>query len=413
MRRGMIQAFIAASVGRVRQRVPMSGRTLALVGVLVPLLAMLIYVALRSGPLAPVPVTVITVENQSITPALFGIGTVEARYIYRIGPTVAGRVKRVDIQVGDRVRAGQLLGEMDPVDLDERIQAQAAALKRAEAAALASEAQLQEAMARKTYAAAQARRYEKLLQSKLTSEEAVEARHQERQIAVAGYNAASANLDAAHQELVRMRADLHGLNQQRENLRLIAPVDGLVTARYAEPGTTVVAGASVIELIAPDSLWIDTRFDQLSVTGMAAGLQARIVLRSRSNEILPGQVLRVEPVADAVTEETLVKIVFNKMPASLPPLGELADVTVAMPALPAHPTVPNASLQRVDGKLGVWRVASAKAQFVEVNVLASDLDGQVQVDGLNVGDRVVVYSQRAISAHSNIDIVDRIPGVKP
>jgi len=71
----------------------MNRHTLA---VLVPLAALFIYVVLRSGPLTPIPVTVCGVETRSITPALFGIGTVEARYTYKIGPTVAGRVKRVD-----------------------------------------------------------------------------------------------------------------------------------------------------------------------------------------------------------------------------------------------------------------------------------------------------------------------------
>jgi multidrug efflux pump subunit AcrA (membrane-fusion protein) len=93
-------------------------RTLVVLVVLLPLLVLFIYVALRSGPLAPVPVTVARVENRSISPALFGIGTVEARYSYKIGPTFAGRVKRLSVQVGDRVKAGQVLGEMDPVDLD-------------------------------------------------------------------------------------------------------------------------------------------------------------------------------------------------------------------------------------------------------------------------------------------------------
>jgi multidrug efflux pump subunit AcrA (membrane-fusion protein) len=79
------------------------GRSLALIGVLVPLLALFVYVALRSGPLAPVPVTVAAVEAQSITPALFGIGTVEARYTHKIGPTFAGRVNQLDVIVGDLV----------------------------------------------------------------------------------------------------------------------------------------------------------------------------------------------------------------------------------------------------------------------------------------------------------------------
>ncbi|MFU8832749.1 MAG: biotin/lipoyl-binding protein, partial [Wenzhouxiangella sp.] len=98
-----------------------------------PLLALFVFVVLRSGPLAPVAVTVATVEARPISPAHFGVGTVEARFTYRIGPTFTGRVKRLDVHVGDRVRAGQLLGEMDPVDLDDRIRAQESALKRAQA----------------------------------------------------------------------------------------------------------------------------------------------------------------------------------------------------------------------------------------------------------------------------------------
>jgi len=140
----------------------MNGRKLALIVVLVPLLALFVFVVMRSGPLAPIPVTVTNAESRAIAPALFGIGTVESRYTHKIGPTAAGRVKQVDVQVGDQVRAGQALGEMDPVDVDDRIAAQMSALKRAEAAVLGADAQTQEAVARRNYAGKQAGRYEKL-----------------------------------------------------------------------------------------------------------------------------------------------------------------------------------------------------------------------------------------------------------
>ncbi|HEU0219639.1 MAG TPA: efflux RND transporter periplasmic adaptor subunit [Gallionella sp.] len=391
----------------------MNGRKLALAAVLAPLLALFVYVALRSGPLAPIPVTVAAVENRSIAPALFGIGTVESRYTHKIGSTAAGRVKRVDVQVGDYVRAGQALGEMDPVDIDDRIAAQTAALKRAEAAALAADAQVQEAAARKAYAEKQAARYEKLLQVRAVSEEGAGAKRQEYQIAEAGFAAARANLDAAHQELARIRSDHAGLIRQRTNLRLVAPVDGLVVARNADPGTTVVAGQSVVEIIDPASLWINVRFDQLRTSGLRAGLPVRIALRSRAGQALAGRVLRVEPLADAVTEETLAKVVFDGLP-ELPPIGELAEVTVALPELPAAPVVPDASVQRTDGRLGVWLVEGDALRFAPVKAGATDLDGRVQIlDGLKAGVRVVVYSQRALDNRSRIKIVERLAGVSP
>ena len=387
-------------------------RMLTLIGVLVPLLALFIYVVLSSGPLAPVPVTVTTVEVRSISPALFGIGTVEAQYTYRIGPTVAGRVKRVDVQVGDSVQRGKLLAEMDPVDLDDRLTAQEAVLRRAEATVLATEAQVREALSRKTYAETQANRYEQLLQSKSVNNETFEAKQQEHQVAQAGLATANANLDAARQEMSRARADLRGLTQQRANLRLVAPADGLVISRDADPGTTIIAGQSVVEVIDPRSLWINVRFDQLSSSGLRSGLPARIVLRSQAEHFIDGQVLRVEPVSDAVTEEILAKVVFDTMPVPPPPVGELAEVTVALPALPNMPVVPNASIQRVDGRLGVWLIDDRELSFAPIKIGATDLDGWVQIlDGVRAGQQVVVFSQRALTASKRVEIVESLPGM--
>ena len=395
-------------------RLSINSRTLALVGVLVPLFALFGYVALRSGPLAPVPVTVTTVDNRSLSPALFGIGTVEARYTYKIGPTVAGRIKVVNVHVGEKIEAGQLLGEIDPVDLDDRIMAQQATLKQKEADQLAAEARIREATARQTYAATQAHRYEQLLPTHAVSEERVEAKQQELQVAEAGLAVTLANLDAMRQELAKIRAELAGLREQRANLRLVAPVDGLLVARHADPGTTVVAGQAVVEMVDPASLWINVRFDQLRANGLRPGLPARIVLRSQAGHQLAGQVFRVEPLADAVTEETLAKVTFADLPQPLPPLGELAEVTVALAELPPAPALPNAALHRVNGQLGVWLITDHTPRFAPVKTGAADLDGLVQIlDGVQTGEPVVLYSQRALKAGIRIKIVEQLPGVSP
>ncbi|NCB31887.1 MAG: efflux transporter periplasmic adaptor subunit, partial [Clostridia bacterium] len=70
-----------------------SVKTLILLILVFAVVAGFVFVLLRSGPLAPIPVTVITVEDKSLAPALFGIGTVEARFTHKIGPTVDGRVR--------------------------------------------------------------------------------------------------------------------------------------------------------------------------------------------------------------------------------------------------------------------------------------------------------------------------------
>lgn len=379
-------------------RRPLQGRTLALLAVIAPLLALFAYIGLSSGPLAPVSVTLATVQDRSITPALFGIGRVEARYSYKIGPTFAGRVKRLDVQVGDSVKAGQLLGEMEPVDLDDRVRSQQVAVKRAEAV-------LREAEARRSYAQTQARRFEKLFAARFTSEEIISSKRQELQIA-------DAALSAARQDLARAASDHQALMAQKRNLRLIAPVDGLVAARNADPGTTLVAGQAVVELIDPNSLWINARFDQLGASQLGAGLPASIVLRSRNGQALSGRVLRVEPMADAVTEEVLAKVAFETQPQALPPVGELAEVTVALPALPAAPVLPNAAVSHQAGRIGVWQVVDGDLHFTPISPGAADLEGWVQVDeGLESGDLVVVYREKALTGRSRIHVVEQIPGV--
>lgn len=380
------------------KRLPFQKRTLALIALLVPLLALFVYVALRSGPLAPVSVVLATVENKALSPALFGIGTIEARFTYKIGPTFAGRVKRLDVHVGERVKAGQVLGEMDPVDLDERIRAQDATLKRAIA-------QLNEAQVRKNYAQTQALRYDQLLKARSTSEEVVVTKHQDLLVA-------EARLAAAREELSRVRAEREALEAQRRNLSLIAPVDGLVVSRDAEPGTTVVAGQAVVELIDPNTLWVNVRFDQTRAQGLAAGLSARITLRSQPGKLHTGRVLRVEPLADVVTEEILAKVVFDQIPDPMPPIGELAEVTITLPTLPAAPVIPNAAVHHVDGRLGVWQVINGDLRFTPVSLGIADLEGRVQVrEGLKIGDQVVAYSENALNKRSRIHIVDHIQGL--
>lgn len=96
-------------------------RTLALFAVILALLLLFIYVALRAGPLAPIAVTTTQVELRSLAPSLFGIGTVEAGYTYKIGPTHTSRLKQINVQVGDLVTAGQVLGEMNNVNLADKL----------------------------------------------------------------------------------------------------------------------------------------------------------------------------------------------------------------------------------------------------------------------------------------------------
>jgi RND family efflux transporter MFP subunit len=317
--------------------------------------------------MAPIKVTVIAVEGRAITPEISGIGTVEARYTHAIGPTVAGRVKSLAVDVGDHVKSGQLLGEMDSVDLDARIASLTAAIKRAKALR-------QDATARLNLAKSQLQRYQKLAPQHLTSEESLAIKQQE-------WLTAESTRQAADLDIERLQSDRLGLSIQKSNLSLIAPVYGLVVARDAEPGSTVVAGQAVIELIDPQQLWINTRIAQNQAQGLTAGLPALIQLRSRSTHTLQGQLARIEPKADSVTEETQVKVSFTQPITPLPPVGELASVTIALPSLPAAPVIPNASIHTVNGQTGVWQIKNDALKNVNMAVAPGEVVGLIGPSG--------------------------------
>ncbi|MFA6310385.1 MAG: efflux RND transporter periplasmic adaptor subunit [Sterolibacterium sp.] len=380
-------------------------RRLAFILAGVLLLAAFAWAAVRSGPLAPIRVTLASVSRDELQPNLFGIGVVEARRTYNVGPTAAGRVRRVAVDVGDVVRAGQLLAEIDPVDLDQRLASSTAAVARARSAVETATAQLADSAGRREVAVASARRYDELGRQGFVSSSVSEVKSQEQKSAEAQVAAATAALAGSRQDLARLDAERQGVHQQRVNLRLLAPAAGIVAARDAEPGSTVVAGQAVVRLIAPDSLWVKVRLDQSRSAGLRVGLPADIVLRSLSGQALKGKVARVEMISDSVTEERIAQISFDALPATLS-VGEMAEVTLQLPTGKPALSIPSAALRMRGGKPGVWLNAGDHPRFAAVRIGAVGANGRIQVlEGLQQGDSVIVYTERDLAEDSRIQVV--------
>jgi HlyD family secretion protein len=392
---------------------PPSRRALALGLIALLFLAGFGWVVATQGPLAPVKVTVAKAGEATLNRSLFGIGTVEARRAYAIGPTVAGRVARVLVDQGDAVAAGQLLAEMDPVDLEARQAASSATASRAEQLVASARAALAETASRARLAQNSAERYADLRRKNFVSQEAADAKTHEAAAARAAQDAATAALAAAGDEARRTRSDLSGLGKSREHLRLVSPVNGIVTARLAEPGSTVVAGQAVVQVIDPATLWLRVRIDQGRSTGLAVGLAADIVLRSRPGEVLRGRVERVDLVGDAVAEERIANIAFEAPPGTLA-IGELAEITLRLPPLAKALAIPAAAVKRVGKTDGVWRIAGGSAQFAVISTGTPSADGLVQVQkGLAAGDEVIVYSGRTLSTDTRVKVVDTLVKTSP
>ena len=349
------------------------------------------------GPLAPVGVQTGSVVRGDVSPSVFGIGTVDARLSYSVGPVTPGRVLRVLVDQGEAVKAGQLLAEMDPVDMDLRVQAAKSAGSRSRQSVRVAEAQVKEAESRVKLAKINRDRDRALYQKGVISMQAVDASNSEAERADSALATARANVAVTRQDVGRTGAESQGVASVRDSLRLLSPVDGVIVSREVEPGTTVVAGQAVVRLVDPKSLWVRARIDQSRAQALRVGQQANIVLRSAPASPRPGRVARIELQSDPITEERIVNVAFEPQPAQLY-MGELAEVTVLLPTETGVLTVPSAAIARRGSETGVWQMLDGRARFAPVGLGSHDQAEVAQIlSGVNDGDRVIVYSSAQLT----------------
>ncbi len=366
-------------------------------------LAAALTLILVKGPLAPMQVETVSVAQGDLHPALFGMGTVEARHRYDVGPIRTGRLLELKVDHGDRINRGQLLGRMDPVDLPQRLQAAAFTADKLAQQVAAAHAKLKEARSRHQLALKEAQRYQRLAAKGQISREAADARETEARTTADAIQAAQAELAALRHEHQRALAELKALRTQLEALELRSPAAAVVIARKVEPGSVVMAGTPVLELADPASYWVRTRIEQLDSQGLTLGLPATIELRQQPQKPLSGKVVRLELIADDLTEERWVDVAFDQPPAGLA-IGSLANVTIHLPKVENSASLPAAAIHRRGASHGVWLVRKGHAHFQPVRVGIRTLDGKVQLlSELPENARVILYADRPLTEGRRVE----------
>ena len=337
------------------------------------------------GPLAPVVLEVARPERLTLQPSLIGIGRVEARRRHLLSSVASARLVSLDVDNGDAVRAGQVVGQLDAVDLPERLRAAQAAWQRSRQARAVAAAQGRETQATLTYVRSNSARFERLAAAGAVSDDALLERRQALARAEAAATSAQANERAAAQAQREAGATLAALGAQQRTLRLVAPVAGIVTRRLLDPGSTVLPGQPVLEIADPAQFWIDVRFDQRQATGLAVGQPVAVEFRRLAGRRFAGRIERIEPTADSLTEELNAKASLEPGPLRaaglLPALGELVEVRVALAAAPGALSLPAASLRQRQGRLGVWVAGDRGLYFAPLQLGRSDGEGRVEVLG--------------------------------
>jgi multidrug efflux system membrane fusion protein len=289
-------------------------------------------------------------------------GDVKARYESALGFRVGGKIKQRLVDVGAHVKAGDLIAELDPQDLN----LQAASSK---ATVAAAEADL--AMAK-----SERDRYIALLEKHFVS--------------ATQFDAVDNKLKAATARAAEARAALNVAQNQAAYSGLRADHDGVITAISAEAGQVVAAGQSVANLARDGEREVEISVPEGRIADYRKEQTATIELWAESGKRIDGMLREIAPEADATTRTYRVRVALGEGSDAVK-LGQTARVYFAGAGGDDAHVIPLASLYEKDGKPAVW-VLDPKTRQVHlkpVTVSAYREQGVLLTAGVDTQDWII------------------------
>jgi multidrug efflux system membrane fusion protein len=307
-------------------------------------------------------VKVITIGATTMQSHYEFAGEVRPRVEARLGFRVGGKITQRQAEVGQHVRAGAVLAQLDPQDF--------------RLAADAARAQVAAAQTNRDLAAADYKRYVTLRDQNFISGAELERRE--------------TTLKAAQAQLEQAQAQLSSQGNQARYTNLVADVSGVVTAVEAETGQVVAAGTPVVRIAVDGPRDVMFAVPEDKVVGVRAGTDVAVRLWA-SNTELTGRVREVAASADPVTRTYPVKV--SLQGETQPPLG--ATVTV-LPQAMGHAgaaviKIPTSALRQEGQGSAVWLVdrATMTVRSQPVQVATADGNEAVISAGLLPGMMIV------------------------
>jgi RND family efflux transporter MFP subunit len=339
-------------------------RTLSIVGL--STVALLAACTAAPPPEEPLrAVRTITLATSSVGGEHEYAAEVRARTESRLGFRVGGKLLARSANVGDAVRAGQTLAQLDPGDLKLGQEAAQAALGAAKASYEFSEAEF--------------KRFKELKDQGFISGWELDRRE--------------TALSAARAQYEQARAQANVQGNQARYATLTADASGVITAVDAEPGAVVAAGASVVRLAhdGPRDVVFNVPEDRVAELRALAGKPGALKVHIWNDGQTPivATVREIAASADPATRTFVVKADVGRANVRL---GQTANVTVEMPRVAGQIKLPLTAVFEAKGEPAVWVVdkASMTVKQQPVRVAGAEGNDVVLAAGLSAGETVVV-----------------------
>jgi RND family efflux transporter MFP subunit len=337
-------------------------------------------------------------------------GNLQPLYSASVFARTNGYIESRSVDIGSEVKAGQVLAVISAPEVDQQLnQARADALEAA-AAVAQSKAALEQAQANLGIARITQKRYASLIEKRAVTQQSLDEADEAFRARTADVSAAGANINAAKASLKSRRANVERLTQLQGFERVVAPFDGVITARNIEVGDLVNAGSgngsmSLFGVAQSSVLRVQVEVPQSAALAIKVGQPAALTVQERPGRRYIATVTRSAQSIDVAARTMLTEVQVDNRDGSLVPgmYGEVNfDITASQPSL----IIPSTALVIDKNGMHVVSVsADSRVHFVAVDI-GQDQGSQVEISqGLHGGETLVSNPSDLLSDGAKVSIV--------
>jgi RND family efflux transporter MFP subunit len=336
-------------------------------------------------------------------------GNLQPMYSASVYARTNGYIEKRFVDIGTHVKAGQLLAIISTPEIDQQLNQARADVVQAQAMILQTKAALQQAQANLDIARITRDRYAPLISRHAVTQQSLDEANEALNARTADVAAANANIAVSEASLKSRQANVARLEQLQGFERVVAPFEGVVTARNVEQGDLVNDGSgggarSLFDVAQSDVLRVQVEVPQSSALSIQDGQQATVTVSERPGRQYVAKVTRSAQSVDLAARTMLTEVQVDNHDGSLVP-GMYGQIKFEVKA--AEPSVVIPSTALVIDKNGMHVVSvsvDSRVHFVPVDI-GQDMGDQVEISqGLHGGETLVSNPSDLLSEGQKVSI---------
>ena len=376
-----------------------------------------------------VPVQVTPVVSKPLTYSIKATGDILALMQVDLFPKVSGYLERIDVHIGDIVKQGHVIAQIDRTDFLHKVReieakvaqakAQLAEIEtgtRTEELRQAEEA-VKQAQSRFENAKMQRERIEALYKREVISKKEWDIADMDFTVAEAQLASSQQNLkllrEGARQEvrqgsqakLREMEAILEQERTRLQNAKIVAPFRGEVNRKYTDAGALVSPSTPLVSLVHTETLKIVANVLEKDIPLLKTGMKAKIRTESYPGRVFEGRVEKINSTLDLSTRTLQAEVYIPNSDRSLKP-GMFANVEVVLLEKPQTLLIPREAVIAAGSEMFVLVVEGKQAVRRSITIGYEQAQSVEVLKGLNEGDQVVIKGQQLIKEGSTIRVVE-------